>query len=92
MGASPRGALGLLLCARAYAVTDGRDYVVPEDVKAVAQPVLAHRITVKPELWMSNISGSQIVAGILRSVPTPATRETAGPHGHRPHGTGPSAV
>ena len=92
MGASPRGALGLLLCARAYAVTDGRDYVTPEDVKAVAQPVLAHRITVRPELWMSNISGSQIVAGILRSVPTPATRETTGPRRHPPYGTGPSAV
>ncbi|EWT00471.1 ATPase [Intrasporangium oryzae NRRL B-24470] len=79
MGASPRGALGLLLCSRAYAVTDGRDYVTPEDVKAVARPVLAHRITVKPELWMSNISGSHVVNSVLRSVPAPSARETSVP-------------
>ncbi|WP_330472851.1 AAA family ATPase [Terrabacter sp. C0L_2] len=75
MGASPRGALGLLLCARAYAVIDGRDYVTPEDVKAVAVPVLAHRITVKPELWMSNASGHSIVESLLRTVATPSARE-----------------
>ncbi len=75
MGASPRGSLGLLLCSRAYAVTDGRDYVTPEDVKAVALPVLAHRITVKPELWMSNVSGASVVGSVLRSVPTPSARE-----------------
>jgi MoxR-like ATPase len=75
MGASPRGALGLLLCARAYAVVDGRDYVTPEDVKAVAVPVLAHRITVKPELWMSNASGRNVVESLLRTVATPSARE-----------------
>ena len=75
MGASPRGSLGLLLCARAYAVVDGRDYVTPEDVKAVAVPVLAHRITVKPELWMSNASGRSIVESLLRTVATPSARE-----------------
>ena len=76
MGASPRGSLGLLLCARAYAVVRGRDYVTPEDVKAVAVPVLAHRITIKPELWMSNVSGQGVVQSILSSVPTPSARET----------------
>src|SRR6478672_1886155 len=79
MGASPRGALGLLLCARAYAVVDGRDYVTPEDVKAVAVPVLAHRITVKPELWMSNASGRSIVESLLRTVATPSAREHLAP-------------
>ncbi|GAA2478950.1 MoxR family ATPase [Terrabacter carboxydivorans] len=79
MGASPRGALGLLLCARAYAVVDGRDYVTPEDVKAVAVPVLAHRITVKPELWMSNASGHSIVESLLRTVATPSAREHLAP-------------
>ena len=77
MGASPRGALGLLLCSRAYAVVDGRDYVTPEDVKAVAHAVLAHRITVKPELWMSNVSGAGVVASILRTVDTPSAREVS---------------
>jgi MoxR-like ATPase len=81
MGASPRGSLGLLLSARAYAVVDGRDYVTPEDVKAVAIPVLAHRITVKPELWMSHITGTHVVNGILRNVPTPSPREPHPPSG-----------
>ncbi|MGO4599611.1 AAA family ATPase [Terrabacter sp. 2RAF25] len=79
MGASPRGALGLLLCSRAYAVVDGRDYVTPEDVKAVAVPVLAHRITVKPELWMSNASGTGVVESLLRTVTTPSAREAVVP-------------
>lgn len=71
IGASPRGAIALLLCSRAYAVIAGRDYVVPEDVKAVAPSVLPHRITIKPELWMSNASGSTVTADVLASVPTP---------------------
>lgn len=75
VGSSPRGALALLLCARAYAVLNFRDFVIPEDVKAVAQPVLAHRITLRPELWMSNVSGASVVASLLRSVPAPAARE-----------------
>ena len=75
IGASPRGALGLLLCSRAAAVIFGRDYVTPEDVKAVAPAVLAHRITVKPELWLSNASGASVTAEVLASVPTPAAAE-----------------
>jgi len=78
MGASPRGSLGLLLCGRAYAVVHGRDYVTPEDVKALAVPVLAHRITVKPELWMSNVTGRSVVQSILASVPTPSAQERPG--------------
>jgi len=74
-GASPRGSLGLVLAARAFALVRGRDYVIPEDVKAVARPVLAHRITVKPELWMSDASGQRVVDAVLASVPTPATLE-----------------
>ncbi|MGH1502161.1 MAG: AAA family ATPase [Acidimicrobiales bacterium] len=81
MGSSPRGSLSLVLMARARAVIEGRDFVTPEDVKAVAVPVLAHRVAVKPELWMSNASGMSIVTEVLGSVPTPAaleatTRET----------------
>jgi MoxR-like ATPase len=75
IGASPRGSLALMLCARALALLAGRDFVLPEDVKAVAAGVLAHRITVKPELWMTEISGAGIVDSILGSVPTPTARE-----------------
>ncbi|MDN5798380.1 MAG: MoxR family ATPase, partial [Intrasporangium sp.] len=75
MGASPRGALGLMLCARAFAVVDGRDYVTPEDVKVVAPAVLTHRVTIKPELWMSNVSAGAVVTSILHGVPAPSARE-----------------
>ena len=78
MGASPRGALALMLTGRAYAVVHGRDYVVPEDVKAVARSVLAHRITVRPELWMSDVSGASVVRSVLNQVPTPGARESTG--------------
>jgi MoxR-like ATPase len=81
MGSSPRGALALMLTARAYAVIAGRDYVVPEDVKAVAPAVLAHRITVKPELWMSEVSGASVVNGVLAQVATPSALEQ-GPERH----------
>ncbi|RYU14085.1 AAA family ATPase [Nocardioides iriomotensis] len=74
MGASPRGALALMLTARSHAVIHGRDYVVPEDVKAVAGAVLAHRVTVRPELWMSDVTGAGIVRSVLNQVPTPGVR------------------
>jgi MoxR-like ATPase len=72
IGASPRGSLALLLCARAHAVISGRDYVTPEDVKAVAPSVLSHRITIKPELWLTRASGATVTDEVLASVPTPA--------------------
>ena len=75
VGSSPRGALALMLSARAYAVVHGRDYVTPEDVKAVALPVLAHRVTIKPELWMTNASGETVVGSVLAAVATPSARE-----------------
>ena len=75
LGASPRGSLALMLTARSFAVISGRDYVTPEDVKAVAPAVLGHRITVRPELWMSAASGATVTAEVLSSVPTPSARE-----------------
>ncbi len=74
-GASPRGSLGLVLAARAVALLDGRDFVTPEDVKAVTVPVLAHRITVKPELWLTRVEGATIAHDVLGRVPTPAALE-----------------
>ena len=74
-GSSPRGSLGLALAARGFAVIRGRDYVIPEDVKAVARAVLSHRITVKPELWMTQASGRRVVDAVLGSVATPRALE-----------------
>src|SRR4051812_16487492 len=74
-GASPRGSLGLVLAGRAFALMRGRDYVVPEDVKAVARAVLSHRITVRPELWMTQASGPRVVDAVLSEVPTPRALE-----------------
>jgi MoxR-like ATPase len=73
VGASPRGALALLLVARALAVLRRRDYVTPEDVKAVALPVLAHRITLKPEMWLRRVSAEDVVREVLGEVPAPPT-------------------
>ena len=73
MGASPRGSLALMLVGRAYAVLRGRDYVAPDDIKAVAPAVLEHRVVVRPERWMSEVSSKSIVADLLRTVATPRT-------------------
>ena len=78
-GASPRGALALLLCARAFAVIAGRDFVVPEDVKAVAPSALAHRVTVRPELWLTDASPAAVIEEVLDTVPTPTPGETPSP-------------
>src|SRR5699024_8549124 len=72
VGASPRGTLALITCARALAVIRGRAYVVPEDVKALAHPALEHRLTVKPELWLQNATGAGVVEAVLSQVPVPA--------------------
>jgi MoxR-like ATPase len=79
IGASPRGALALLLCSRSYAVISGRDYVTPEDVKTVAPSVLPHRITVKPELWLTKATPSTVTDEVLASVPTPTPGGGAAP-------------
>jgi MoxR-like ATPase len=73
IGASPRGSLALLLTSRAYAVIEGRDFVVPEDVKAVAVAALAHRITIKPELWLREVDGASVVNDVLAATATPPT-------------------
>ena len=77
VGASPRGSLALVMTARALAVIAGRDYVTPEDVKAVAVPALAHRLTIRPELWMTDVTAAGVVEQVLTQVPTPAAAEPA---------------
>ncbi len=89
LGASPRGALGLLSAARAWAALAGRDYVLPDDVKALAEPVLAHRLIVSPAARMRNIDGRGIVRELLQRVPVPGAtpfnqRVEGRPRGARP--------
>jgi MoxR-like ATPase len=75
VGASPRGALALLKLARCRAALRGRDFATPDDVKEVAVPALAHRLTLKPELWVQRISADEIVRETLEQVPTPSAEE-----------------
>ncbi len=77
VGASPRGTLALLKLSRCKAALAGRDYVVPEDVKAVAVPALSHRIILRPELWVQRVRPEDVVRGCLDTVPTPPSDDTA---------------
>jgi MoxR-like ATPase len=71
LGASPRGTLALFKLARAIAALNRRDFVVPDDVKEIAVEALAHRLSLRPELWISNVSGRTVVEDILNRVATP---------------------
>jgi len=73
VGSSPRGSLALMLLARARAAMSGRDYVIPEDVKEVAIPALAHRITLRPEMWLKRVDPGSVVTDVLASTPAPAS-------------------
>ena len=72
VGASPRGSLALLKLSRCRAAVGGRDYVTPDDVKAVAVPALAHRLSLRPELWVQRLRPDDILLRLLDEVPTPA--------------------
>jgi MoxR-like ATPase len=73
VGASPRAEIDLVQLARARALLLGRDYVIPEDIKALAVPAVAHRITLRPEMWVRKIQGSDVVEDLLRRLPVPRT-------------------
>jgi MoxR-like ATPase len=75
VGASPRGTLALMKLARARAALAGRDYVVPDDVKVLAVPALAHRLVLNPELWVRGIGGDEVVRECLAGVPAPDPAE-----------------
>jgi MoxR-like ATPase len=75
VGASPRGSLALLKLARCRAALYGRDYTTPDDVKAVAVPALAHRLALRPELWVERKRSDDIVRELLDRVPTPALEQ-----------------
>jgi len=71
VGASPRGTLAVIQLARGHAVLDGREFVTPEDIKAVAVPALAHRLVLRPEMWVRQITGQDVAAEVLATVPVP---------------------
>ena len=73
LGASPRGSLALARAAKVRAAAAGRGYVTPEDVKALAPPVLAHRVLVSSEARIKGVTPESVVAGVLASVPVPHT-------------------
>jgi MoxR-like ATPase len=74
VGASPRGSLALLKLSRARAALEGRDFVTPDDVKLVAVPALAHRITLRPELWIQRVEAADVVRECLDHCPAPHVR------------------
>ena len=71
LGGSPRASISLLLTSKAYALLNGRTYVVPDDVKFMAKPVLRHRILIKPEAEFEGIAPDQIIDEILAKIPVP---------------------
>jgi len=75
VGASPRGSLALLKLARAKAALAGRDFVLPDDVKSVAVAALAHRLVLRPELWVQDVSAEDVVREILETVATPKAED-----------------
>jgi MoxR-like ATPase len=77
VGASPRGGLAMVQLARGQATLHGRDYVVPDDIKKVAVPALAHRITLRPELWVRQVKADAVVERLLETVPVPQTNPAA---------------
>jgi MoxR-like ATPase len=82
VGSSPRGSQGLMLVARALAVIAGRDFVVPEDIKRVTVPVLAHRLSLTTQAWADGTRTADVVAGIVADVagpPAVGARSAAAP-------------
>ena len=71
LGVSPRGATALMSAARAWAWLSGRDYVTPDDVKALARPALRHRVELRPEAELEGVTPDAVLDGVLGSVPVP---------------------
>jgi MoxR-like ATPase len=76
MGGSPRASIALYRTAQALAAIEGRTYVIPDDVKDVAQPVLAHRVIVNPESRLRGRKGNEVIQGVIDAVPAPVEKET----------------
>jgi MoxR-like ATPase len=76
LGASPRATLGLQRAARAYAASIGREYIVPDDIKALSVPVLSHRVALTPEAELGGTTAEQVLADVLASIPVPSGRSS----------------
>jgi len=74
IGASPRGSLAIFKLTRARAVLQGRDYVLPDDVKEVAAPALVHRLIMKAESWVKGTNPNQVLEDILKTIPVPRVK------------------
>jgi len=74
VGASPRGSLAFLKMARANAVLDGRDFILPDDIKRFSVPVLSHRLILQPEYWLTNQVSNRVIADIIAKVPVPVLK------------------
>ncbi|MBC8449431.1 MAG: MoxR family ATPase [Chloroflexi bacterium] len=77
LGSSPRGSLALYKTGRARAAVMGRDYVIPDDIKALAEPALAHRLIISPSARIKNVDPRAVVEEVINSVPVPGTRVKA---------------
>ncbi|MDQ0426671.1 MULTISPECIES: AAA family ATPase [Cellulomonas] len=75
LGASVRGGLALVRCAKVWAAADGRDYVLPDDVKVLAQPVLAHRLVLDSEAEFAGVTATEVLGRVLGQVAPPALRQ-----------------
>ena len=73
VGASPRGSQALVLLGRALAALEGRDYVRPDDIKRIAEPVLAHRLTLTPQAWAQGVDPRSVIATVVATTPVPPT-------------------
>ncbi|HEY3733420.1 MAG TPA: MoxR family ATPase [Streptosporangiaceae bacterium] len=78
VGASPRGTLAIVQLARGHAVLEGREFVAPEDIKAVTVAALAHRLVLRPEMWVRQVTGEAIVTEILGQLPVPRAQAAVG--------------
>ena len=74
LGASPRGSLALYKTAQARAAIQGRDYIIPDDIKALAEPALAHRLIVSPAARLKNVDARAVVDELIHSVAVPGSR------------------
>ncbi len=75
VGASPRASLALLKLARAWAAMQGRDYVLPDDVKLFVRPVLIHRLILEPDLWMRRQAADEVISYVLNTIPVPVIED-----------------